>query len=138
MQKNDYLQCGVFASKEGASTFVSCPSTPSLATCNLAISTFDPTKHFMPDDQYDQCKVYTSDMSLTQTVTPKIKQYHLSVSISSLGYTSSLDSNNFCTSEGWEYGTMMSLREENLFMAQVSAGGNLFKFVVLIHLKHNI
>ena len=112
-----------------ASTFVFCPTTGTLFTCNLATPTFDPTKHFVPDDEYDQCEVYTADESVPQTVTPKIKKYHLSTSRSSSGLTSYLDSNNFCTSEGWEFGTIMSLPDREDFMNQVAAGENLLRNV---------
>ena len=115
-------QCCKYASKQGAAGFVSCSVTPTLATCTLATPTFDPTKHLVPDDAYLDCKVYTSDMSITRTVTPKVKQYHLATNKSPSGLTPYLDSNSFCTSDGWEFGTIMSLDDSDDFITQVSEG----------------
>ena len=117
-----FLQCGILTYHEGASTFVSCPSTPTLATCNLATPAFDPTKHFVPDDAYDQCKVYTTLSGIVSPVTPKTKQYHVAANTSTSGLTSYLDSNNYCTSEGWEFGTIMSLDDVDDYITQISEG----------------
>ena len=111
----------MFAARQGATTFVSCPSTPTFATCILATPTFDLAKHLVPDVAYAQCKLYTSDTSVVGPVAPKVKQYHLS-SVVSTGLTSYLDANSFCTSEGWEFGTIMSEGDFVSFAAQVSQG----------------